>query len=193
MSGMLRPAQIPRRPPMWLHMPVATGNLAQIIGLVVGAWFLALAAHISAPALPRVALMLLGWLVCGHAISHWAVGRLLGIRFREYGLRGTDHPENYPAGLRALMSVTPFFTVVTEKESMRCASPMAKALMFAAGETSTTVLSLLAAWYAWQSGTPGGLILFIITLIWDIGATITTAIIPRGDYAKALRALRRTA
>lgn len=27
------------------------------------------------------------------------------------------------------------------------------------------------------------------TLIWDVAATITTAIIPRGDYTKARRAL----
>ncbi len=189
----VHPAPIPRRPPLWLRMPVATGTLVQLLGLAVGVWLLYLAARVSAPAFLRVVLMLLGWLViyvCSHAISHWAVGRLVGIRFRGYGLRGTDHPENYPAGLRALMNVTPFFTVLTEKESMRQASPAAKALMFAAGETSTTICSLLAAGYAWQSGTPGGRILFIVTLIWDIGATITTAIIPRGDYAKALRALR---
>jgi hypothetical protein len=174
-------------------MSVATGNLLQAIGLILGAWFLYLAAHVFAPALPRVLLILLGWLaiyVCSHAIGHWAVGRVVGIRFRGYGLRGTDHPENYPTGLRTLMRVMPFFTVLTEKESMRQARPTAKALMYAAGETSTTICSLLAAWYAWQSGTPGGRILFVVTVIWDIGATITTAIIPRGDYAKARRALR---
>jgi hypothetical protein len=28
-------------------------------------------------------------------VAHVAVGQLVGIRFRAYGVRGTDHPENY--------------------------------------------------------------------------------------------------
>jgi len=35
-----------------------------------------------------------------HAVFHWAVGRLLSIRFRSYGVRGTDHPETYPPASR---------------------------------------------------------------------------------------------
>jgi hypothetical protein len=33
--------------------------------------------------------------------------------------------------------------------------------------------------------------LFAFSVCWAIGSTITTSIIPRGDYAKALRTLRR--
>jgi len=72
---------------------------------------------------------------------------------------------------------------------MRVASPIAKALMFSAGESSTTIISLLAALYAWQSGILGGNILLWV-IMWNIVASITTSITPRGDYAKALRALR---
>ncbi len=43
---------------------------------------------------------------------------------------------------------------------MREASPTAKALMFAAGETGTTVVSLVASFYAWQSSIPGRGFLF---------------------------------
>jgi hypothetical protein len=32
--------------------------------------------------------------------------------------------------------------------------------------------------------------LFIVTVFWNLGSTITTTIIPRGDYAKAIRVLR---
>jgi hypothetical protein len=62
--------------------------------------------------------------------------------------------------------------------------------MFSAGETSTTLCTILAAGYAWLSGIPGGDLLFIFTVCWDIGATITTARTPRGDYAKAMLVLR---
>lgn len=63
----------------------------------------------------------------------------------------------------------------------------------AAGETSTTLCSLIAAGYAWGRGIPGGNVLFFVMVIFDLIATVTTALIPRGDYAKALRALRAPA
>lgn len=183
----------PTRPALWLKMSVRTGNLAQLGGIAAGSTLLATAAHLHTIGGPRIVAMLLGYLLiynCSHAIGHYAVGRLVGIRFRGYGIRGTDHPENYPPGLRQLMSVLPFFTAMTVKESLRAAGPWAKAAMFSAGETATTTASLLAALYAWQSGMPGGWTLFAVTVIWDIMATITTAIYPRGDYTKARNALR---
>ena len=118
-----------------------------------------------------------------------AVGRAAGIRFRAYGVRGTDHPENYPPGVRQLMSVLPMWSALTDKASMRQAGRWAKAAMFAAGETSTTVVSIAAAAYAARAGIPGGHALLAGSIVWAIAATITTAIVPKGDYAKALRAL----
>jgi hypothetical protein len=174
-------------------MSVSKGNLVQLAGLVLGALLMVIAANFRAAEVVRVVLMLVGFLIiydCCHAISHWAIGRLVGIRFRGYGVRGTDHPEAYPPGIRQLMSAMPFFTAMTQKESMSTASPAAKALMFAAGETGTTVISLLAALYAWQSGIPGGGILFWVMVVWNVVATVATTVTPKGDYAKAIRALR---
>jgi len=57
------------------------------------------AAHLQAAGAERLGLMLVGSVIiydyC-HAVYHSAVGRLLSIRFRSYGVRGTDHPETYP-------------------------------------------------------------------------------------------------
>lgn len=140
--------------------------------------------------------MLLGWLaiyVCCHAIAHYVLGRLVGIQFRGYGIRGTDHPRDYPPGIRQLMSALPMFTALTQPASLRQARPVAKALMFSAGETSTAICSLLAGWYAWQSGIPGGQSLFYTMVVFNLISTIVTAIVPRGDYTKARRALRGAA
>ena len=122
-----------------------------------------------------------------HAVFHWAVGRLLGIRFRSYGARGTDHSETYPLGIRQFMSVMPFFTAMTQRESMREASPTAKALMFAAGETGTTVVSMVAAFYAGQSGIPGGGLLFWVMVGWTVAATIATPPRRRGTMLRRSR------
>jgi hypothetical protein len=183
----------PPRPPFWLRLSIPAGNALQLAGLVLGAALLYVDARLSIGPAVRVAVMLVGWLaiyVCFHALAHYAVGRLVGIRFRAYGVRGTDHPENYPPLARQLMQALPTFTAMTEKASMQQARPVAKALMFAAGESSTAVCSILAAWYAWRSGIPGGLILFVVMIIFNAFSTVVTALVPRGDYWKAIRALR---
>lgn len=184
---------VPARPPFWLKLSIPAGNALQIAGLLFGAALLVAAARLAQPGWARVLLMLLGWFLiyidC-HAIGHYLVGRLVGIRFRGYGVRGTDHPENYPPGLRQMMSAMPTFTVMTEKGSLAAARPPARALMFAAGETFTAIFSILAGLYAWQAGIPGGFALFAVMVVFNIFSTIVTSIVPRGDYAKARAALR---
>jgi hypothetical protein len=86
-----------------------------------------------------------------------------------YSVRGTDHPENYPPGVRQLMSVLPMWSALTDKASMRQADRWAKAAMFAAGETSTIVVSIAAAAYAARTGTPGGHVLLAGSIVWVIG------------------------
>lgn len=181
------------RPPFWLRLSIPAGNAVQIAGLLLGAALLGIDARLSITAGGRIAIMLVGWLAiycCCHALAHYAVGRIVGIRFRGYGMRGTDHPENYPPLVRQLMQALPTFTAMTEKVSRQQARPAAKALMFAAGESSTAVCSILAGWYAWQSGIPGGFALFVVMIGFNAVSTVVTAIVPRGDYAKAIRALR---
>ena len=176
-------------PKLWAKFSVRTGTLVHLAGLAAG---LVAAAHLRAAASIRLAALVVGWLaiyLSSHAIAHVAVGRAVGIRFRAYGVRGTDHPENYTPGVRQLMSVLPMWSALTDKASMRQAGPWAKAAMFAAGETSTTVVSIAAAAYAARTHTPGGHALLAGSILWAIAATVTTAIVPKGDYAKALRAL----
>ena len=181
-------------PALWATFSVRTGTAIQLAGVAVGTAMIAVAAGTkSLPGSGRLALLVAGWLAAyltSHAIAHVAVGRLVGIRFRAYGVRGTDHPENYPHGIRQIMSLLPMWSALTDKASMGQAGRWAKAAMFAAGETATTVVSVgLAAW-AWLAGAPGGHALFNISVIWAAAASITVARIPKGDYAKAIRALR---
>ena len=181
------------RPPFWYRLSIVAGNDLQLAGLVIGGLFLYLAAHSVHSAVIQVVLMLVAWIaiyLCCHALGHWVIGRLVGIRFTGYGIRGTDHPESYPIGMRQIMSIFPFFTVMTDKSSMARASATSKALMFAAGETSTSVFEIAAGWYAWHANLPGGGILFIVSIVWALAATVATAAAPKGDYAKAIKALR---
>ena len=181
------------RPPLWAKLSIASGNLIQTAGLAAGAVLLGLAAAMTGPGPVRLAVALAGFLViydCSHAIGHYLAGRAVGIRFRFYGIRGTDHPEDYPPGLRQLMQIAPFWSVITDKASMRATAPWRKASMFAAGETATAVCSLAAAAVLAAAQVPGGTALLYFTIVWNAVSTVVTAIKPKGDYAKAIRALR---
>ena len=182
---------LPRRK-IFGRLPIAAGNTVQIAGVVAACVALVLARSInSKPA--AIAAMIAAWLLlyffC-HGIAHWAVGRLLGIRFAFYTVGGTGNPEGYPAGLRWLFEHLPFFGVQTEKASMQSASPIAKAIMRSAGVTSSAVVPTLSALCAWNSGVPGSKLFLIFAVIWAIATLASNWTSRTGDYSKARRALR---
>src|SRR6202790_192410 len=173
------------------RVSIISGNIVQIAGLAAACAALALgrSAH-SKPA--AVIAMLAAWTLlyffC-HGIAHWAVGRLLGIRFAFYTVGGTGNPEGYPAGMRWVFEHLPFFGVQTEKASMQQASPMAKAIMWSAGVTSSAVVPTLGALWAWKSGVPGSKLFLIFAVFWAIGTLASNWRSRTGDYSKARRAL----
>src|SRR2546427_8964940 len=139
------------------RLSIMVGNAMQISGLVAAYFALAAArsAHSTTGALFS---MVVGWVLlyfCCHAIAHWAVGRILGIRFAFYTVGGTGNPEGWPAGLRWLFERLPFFGVQTEKASMQKASQIARAIMWSAGVTSSAVVPTLGARGTKASWMPG--------------------------------------
>ena len=163
----------------------------QIAGIGVACLALSAArsAHSTATAL---AAMVAGWILlyfsC-HAIAHWVAGRILGIRFAYYTVGGTGNPEGWPAGLRWVFEHLPFLGVQTEKTSMQRASPVAKAIMWSAGVTSSAVVPLLGALWAWHAGLPWSMPFLVFALFWSAGTLASNWRSHTGDYAKARRAL----
>ena len=181
------------RPPFWARLSNTSGNLLQIAGMVIGCAVLYAGAHAALAPVLRILLTIIGWLIiyiCCHSLGHWLVGWLVGIRFRGYGIRGTDHPNDLSPVMRAILSRLPMFTAITDKESMQKATPLARAVMFAAGETSTIVCTILVSLYAWLNDVPGGILFFIVAMLMSITGVRSTSKMARGDYAKARQALR---
>ena len=176
---------------VFVRLSILAGNALQVAGIVTA--FLALAAARSTLSkahaiLAMVAAWVLLYFFC-HGIAHWAVGRLLGIRFAFYTIGGTGNPEAYPVGLRWGFEHLPFFGVQTDKASMQRASPMAKAIMWSAGVTSSAVVPTLGALCAWRAGIPGGKLFLIFAAIWAIATLASNWTSRTGDFSKARRAL----
>jgi hypothetical protein len=189
---MTPPLSPPSSRKIFRRVSIVAGNVIQIAGLAA-ACFLLLTARSSNSKAVAVACMLLGWILlyffC-HAIAHWLVGRIVGIRFAFYTIGGTGNPEGWPVGLRWVFEHLPFFGVQTEKASMQAASPAAKAIMWSAGVTSSAVVPTLGAFWAWQAGVPGGKLFFFFSVFWSIGTLASNWTSRTGDYSKARRALR---
>jgi hypothetical protein len=173
------------------RLSILAGNALQIAGIAAAGVALA-AARSAHSKLPAIAAMITAWVLlyffC-HGIAHWAFGRILGIRFAFYTIGGTGNPEAYPTGLRWVFEHLPFFGVQTEKASMQKASPMAKAVMWSAGVTSSAVVPTLSALCAWRSGVPGSKLFLIFAVIWAIATLASNWTSRTGDYSKARRAL----
>ncbi len=174
------------------RLSIVVGNLVQVAGLA-GACFALTAARYAHSIIGAAVAMIVGWALlyffC-HAIAHWLVGRILGIRFAFYTVGGTGNPEGYPVGLRWLFEHLPFFGVQTEKGSMQSASPKAKAIMWSAGVTSSAVVPTLGVLWAWHAGIPGSKLFLLFALGWAAGTLASNWRSATGDYSKARRALR---
>jgi hypothetical protein len=171
-------------------LSIVAGNLVQVAGILTACFVLGLAKSLaSKPA--AITAMITAWLLlyffC-HGIAHWLVGRILGIRFAFYTIGGTANPAAYPAGARWLFEHLPFFGVQTEKVSMQHSTPLAKAIMWSAGVTSSALVPTMSALYARSANLPGSKLFLIFAVIWGI-ATLSSNWRQNGDFSKARRAL----
>jgi hypothetical protein len=187
--GPVNPAATKRR--VFARLSIAVGSTVQAGGILAACFALwaSRSAHSTAVA---VTTMLLAWVLLyfsSHAIAHWLVGRLVGIRFVFYTVGGTANPEGWPPGLRWIFERLPFLGVQTEKLSMRNVSPGARALMWFAGVTSSAITPTLGALWAWRSGVPWSGWFCLFALGWALGTLASNWTSRTGDYAKARRAL----
>jgi hypothetical protein len=186
----VNPVTQPKRP-VFARLSIRAGNSLQLGGILTACLTLREARATGSTAL-AVCQLLLAWILlyfsC-HAIAHWLVGRLAGIRFRHYTVGGTANPELWPRGLRWIFEHLPFFGVQTEKLSMQSASPRGKALMWSAGVTASAAIPASAAIWAALSGVPASRWFLPFALLWACGTLASNWRSRSGDYAKARRAL----
>jgi|SRR5215472_4046144 len=176
---------------VFARLSINAGNTLQIAGILAA--YLALKASRSTHSTAiAVSGMLLAWILLyfsSHAVAHWFVGRLVGIRFLFYTVGGTGNPEGWPLGVRWIFEHLPFLGVQTDKVSMQEVSPLRKALMWSAGVTASAILPTLGALYAWLSDVPWSGWFFVFAAGWALGTLASNWTSRTGDYSKARRAL----
>jgi hypothetical protein len=129
-------ARVKLRFPMWF------GNLVLVLGTAFGAAAIVVALRVSNATAAGIGLIVaaLAWSVSLHDLAHWAVGRLVGIRFICYFLGGPFPPRpglkiDYATYLRT--------------------DPGSRAWMHASGAVATKVAPFVALGFWWTSGAPG--------------------------------------
>jgi len=173
-------------------LSIPLGNLVQLGGLFGGLGLVARAARARPPWGTRM--LVTGWLVtyfCNHAIGHWAVGRLVGIRFLGYGVHGTTAPGWHPPGMRWVFRHVPLFSAQTDPASRRAAHPLARLVMYLGGPLFTGLTSLGIPLYGRASGVPQARALLIGASLWLIPGAVVECIRPGGDLRRAWRELGR--
>jgi hypothetical protein len=175
----------------WLTLSVAQGNAIQVGGLL-GAAVLAWYAGREGVHGTRfvISSRLLAYF-SEHAFSHWLVGRALGMRFTGYGLHGTSHPQLYPPGARFLFSHLPLLSARVEPASLRAASPVGRAAMYAAGTIGTVLVGLAIPIYArWRSVSGARGLLVASGGVTNAFVVLSEALRSGGDLNRAWRELR---
>ena len=184
-----------RSQPVVARYSIRAGNGMQLAGTVLGLGLVWTALHGKSRSYRRTVGMVTGWsavYLSSHACAHWAVGRMVGIEFQDYAIQlGTANPEQYPVGMRSVMRRLPFWSVRTEPRSRRAAGRWPEALMFAAGDTSTTVCTLAIAYASVRHRVPWSRMFAAVMVGWSAIKTMATLHNEKGDYAKARTALRR--
>jgi hypothetical protein len=174
-------------------LSIPQGNLIQLSGLLSGLLSVVWAGRVRAPW--RTRLLLTGWLAtyfCNHAIAHWAVGRLCGIRCVGYGVHGTTSPSWYPPGMRWIFLHIPFFSARTDPASLHAAHPLARMAMYLAGTLFTLLTSLGIPIYGRATRIPRSGTLLIGAGLWLTPMLVVESLRSGGDLHRAWREVHRT-
>jgi hypothetical protein len=175
---------------VFARLSIPAGNSLQAAGILAACFALRASRSAHSTAMAVIA-MLVAWVLLyfsSHAIAHWLVGRMVGIRFLFYTVGGTGNPEGWPPGLRWIFEHLPFLGVQTEKLSMQKVGPGARALMWSAGVTSSAIIPTLGVLWAWLCGVPGSRLFLLFALFWAFGTLASNWTSRSGDYSKARRA-----
>jgi len=159
-----------------LRFPLAVGNALLVGATIAGGVAIGLGWSTSSDILSGLAFVAAGaiWSVSVHSLTHWVVGRAVGIRFTSYFVGGPFPPR--PG-------------VKTDYATYLRASPSARAWMHASGAIATKLAPFVALAFWWGSDAPSWsavalLALGVLQIVTDVLFSVRSS-----DWKKVRREL----
>ncbi len=129
------------------RISLLVGNLIEVTGILLGICLIALAAVI--PMMPLTFLLYLGAWFCllffPHSLTHYIVGRLVGVKFRYYSFGKSSVSKLRLSLLNLFASRLVVLTLKVDQTSLRSVTPSRRSIMFSSGAVASMVLPFLAA------------------------------------------------
>lgn len=128
------------------------GNLVEIAGILFALYLIVMAPEVTLVPL-KLILYLVAW-VCllffPHSLAHYAVGKLVGVRFRYYSFgKSSVYKLRIPL-LSIIASRSPVFTLRVDRGSLQSLSRGGRIAMFSSGAVASMVLPFLVAFASFR-------------------------------------------
>jgi len=129
------------------RIPTAIGNLVEIAGILFAMYLILMAPKVIALPL-KLILYLVAW-VCflffPHCLTHYLVGRLVGVKFRYYSLGKSSVYKLRIPFLSMVASRSRVLTLNVDRESLQSAGRRGRIAMFSSGAVASMILPFFVA------------------------------------------------
>ena len=129
------------------RIPVSVGNLVEIAGILFALYLIVMAPEVTFVPL-KLILYLVAW-VCllffPHSLTHYVVGRLVGIRFRYYSLGKSSVYRLGIPFLSMIASRSPVLTLRVDRRSLQSVGRGGRIAMFSSGAVASMVFPFFVA------------------------------------------------
>ena len=133
-------------------IPIAVGNLVEIAGILFALYLIVIIPE-AALVLLKLILYLVAWaclLFFPHSLTHYAVGRLVGVKFRYYSI---GKPSVYRLRIPFLSTVaskSPVLTLKVDRGSLQAVSRAGRIAMFSSGAVASMVFPFFVAFASFR-------------------------------------------
>jgi hypothetical protein len=169
-------------------IPIQLGLIIEVAGIILGIILLTQTTPTNPPLINLILLsitFLLFWYF-PHSLSHYLIGRLLGIKFNHYYLHVSGMSRIDNSFLAWTGRLMPMLGVKADRHSLRSATPNRRAAMYASGVTVSMITPVICIYTAFAIAAPYiGLLLTAVL----VGNGLFTVYFSGkvGDIAKAIK------
>lgn len=134
------------------RIPIAVGNLVEITGILFALYLIVVTAEVALVLL-KLILYLVAWaclLFFPHSLTHYAVGRLAGVKFRYYSFGKSSVYKLRIPFLSMIASRSPVLTLKVDRGSLQLVGRGGRLAMFSSGAVASMVLPFFVAFASFR-------------------------------------------